>query len=145
MNLKQTIGLVGVSIVTISTANPTNAATVVSTNPPPQVYTQGKIAGFVEDAFGAFGGFIKDNSERIRAETIGRGFEQRFLGEISESDLANLRAQRGGDWAATVTDWCNGMATAQGGEINIPYITNTWRVENGKANCYLRIPNGPFK
>jgi hypothetical protein len=89
-----------------------------------------RIAGWWED-------WVTPNIDRARAETVGRLSQQTYVGELSAEQIDNLKASQGGDWQSTVTDWCNGLVS-QSYTVAVPYLTSTWRVENGKANCYAR-------
>jgi hypothetical protein len=70
-------------------------------------------------------------------------FDQSFVGEMSAESIEELKGSQGGDWQSTVTDWCNNMVSnfKQNNDIPgtaVPYLTSTWRIEGGKANCYVR-------
>jgi hypothetical protein len=89
-----------------------------------------KIAGWWED-------WVTPNTDRFRSETFGRLSQQTYVGELSAEQIENLKVSQGGDWQSTVTDWCNGLVS-QSYTVAVPYLTSTWRVENGNANCYAR-------
>lgn len=88
--------------------------------------------------------FFKSNFNTIRSNTVGRLFNQIFIGNLSADTIEQLKQQHGGDWEAVVTDWCNNTATARNPIPipSVPYIGSTWRIEGGGvANCYSRVPN----
>jgi hypothetical protein len=87
-----------------------------------------------------YGDFVQPNAEAIRANTVGRLFDQTFVGSLDGQTLENLKAQYGGDYQAVVTDWCSNAAASSYPNFpyDIPYIGSTWRAENGGINCYVR-------
>jgi hypothetical protein len=88
--------------------------------------------------------FVQPNYNAIRSNTVGRLFEQEYLGNLSPEIIEQLKQEQGGDWEYVVTDWCNNMATAQNPipVPSVPYLGSTWRIEGGGyANCYSRVPN----
>ncbi len=95
-------------------------------------------------AWDFWGDFVQPNFNAIRANTVGRLFDQIFLDSLSADTIEQLKQQNGGDWEAVVTDWCNNTATAQNAIPipSVPFIGSTWRIEGGGvANCYSRVPN----
>lgn len=87
-----------------------------------------------------WGDFVQPNAEAIRANTAGRLFDQTFVGYLDGQTLENLKAQHGGDYQAVVSDWCNNAVASSGYHIaNMPYVSSTWRIENGNVNCYARV------
>lgn len=86
----------------------------------------------------------KENLDAIRAETIGRAFSQEFIGNLSPQEVEELQTSQGGDWTASVTDWCHNLVTDAGG-IGAPGFSSTWRIEGGGyANCCHRFGNYPW-
>ncbi len=94
------------------------------------VAPQAVSAGWWED-------FVTPNIDRARGETIGRAFNQTYVTELSAEYLEQLKSSQGGDWTATVTDWCNNQV-AQRAIFSVSHLTSTWRVEDNKVNCYAR-------
>jgi hypothetical protein len=94
------------------------------------VATQSASAGWWED-------IVTPNIDRARSETVGRAFNQTYVAELSSEYIDRLKASQGGDWPATVTDWCNNEV-AQRASFSVSYLTSTWRVEGNKVNCYAR-------
>jgi hypothetical protein len=95
-------------------------------------------------AFDIINDFLIPNFNSIRANTVGRLFEQIYLGSLDAQTIESLKVEKGGDWEYVVTDWCNNMASARNPipVPSIPYIGSTWRIEGGGvANCYSRVPN----
>jgi hypothetical protein len=82
--------------------------------------------------------FVTPNIDRARSETLGRAFKQVYIAELSSEDLEQLKTSQGGDWPATVTNWCNNEVSQQS-NYSVPYLNSTWRVEGGKVNCYARM------
>lgn len=90
---------------------------------------------------------IEDNLNGIRGNTVGRLYDQTFVAELSSSEVDKYKERWGGDYTAKISDWCNNKVyeagwrvSIKGNEIpnQIPFLTTTWREENGKVNCYVR-------
>lgn len=107
------------------------------------------IAGIAQMAFAPqakanwdwWGDFVEPNFNAIRGNTVGRMFDQTFVGSLDGQTLENIKAQNGGDYEAVLADWCNN-SVASSNYANpwgdIPYVSSTWRIENGGVNCYAR-------
>jgi hypothetical protein len=87
--------------------------------------------------------FVQPNLNTIRSNTFGRMFNQTFVAYLDGQTLENIKAQNGGDYEAVLTDWCNNAVASSeySHKVNMPYIGSTWRIENGRVNCYSRNNN----
>jgi hypothetical protein len=88
--------------------------------------------------------------EHFRRFMSGRVFVQYFIADRPESDLARMKEKHGPDGGDNkMSDWCYDTIQGQLNEFferkGMKYLTTrafanfpTWRVENGKVNCYAR-------
>jgi hypothetical protein len=93
--------------------------------------------------------FIKDNIDQIRARTVGAAWNQKFVQDMSDSELNEYKKEFGDPgYIPYVDSWCGDQIVAQGYSNNLSRIIGrsgminglyaTWRYENGKVNCYVR-------
>jgi hypothetical protein len=97
---------------------------------------QAKAWDFIDD-------FVQPNFNAIRGGTVGRLFNQTFVAYLDAQTLESIKDQQGGDYETYLTDWCNNaVASSEYTHIvTMPYISSTWRFENGGVNCYSRNNN----
>jgi hypothetical protein len=84
---------------------------------------------------------VQPNLNAVRANAVGRFFDQKFVGYLDGSTLESLKAQHGGDYEAVLADWCNNAVASSNYAdpwFDVPYVSSTWRIENGNVNCYSR-------